>query len=230
MNASARRPVALSPLHHVHVELGAEMEPVDGWLRPARYGDTDEELAAVRSAVGVCDVSPMGKLSLQGNGLDALLGSAFPDAAPPAVGQAVRVVDETVVARLAGDEALVTTTTGRPERLGESAAGGVDGCAHVVDVTSALAAVRVVGAANAPNLLAALTELDVSTGRVPRHLLHAVAVRGDTRHAGAAQRGGAARLHAPVRPRVRRLHVGVDHGGGRALRPRALRDSKPWAG
>ena len=166
MNASASPPVALSPLHHAQVELGAEMALIDGWLRPARHGGADEELAAMRSAVGVCDVSPIGKLSLQGTGMDALLSNAFPDSRLPAVGRAVRVDDETVVARLAHDEALLTTTAGRPERLGVSTADAGDVCAHVVDVTSALAAVRVAGP-RAPDLLAALTELDVSADAFP---------------------------------------------------------------
>ena len=66
MSPAASRPVALSPLHRRHVELAAEMELVDGWRRPVRYRPTDEELAAVRSGVGVCDVSPMGKMALLG--------------------------------------------------------------------------------------------------------------------------------------------------------------------
>lgn len=160
MNASASRPVALSPLHHVHVELGAEMELVDGWLRPVRYGDADEELAAVRAAGGVCDVSPMGKLSLQGDTLDAVLGNVFPDIAPHKVGRAVLVDDDSAVARLAHDEALVTTSS-RRLTFCETLTAGAPGRAHVVDVTSSLAAVRIVGPP-APDLLAALTELDVS--------------------------------------------------------------------
>ena len=166
MTASASRPVALSPLHHRHVELGADMAPIDGWLRPVRYGDADEEVAAVRSTVGVCDVSPMGKLALLGDSLDALLGNVFPDTDPPEVGRAARVDDETVVARLAHDEALAATAAGRRSRLDETLTASASGCAHVVDVTSALAAVRIMGP-RAPDLLAALTELDVAPDAFP---------------------------------------------------------------
>ena len=160
MSPAASRPVALSPLHGQHVELGAEMELVDGWLRPVRYTSADEELAAVRSGVAICDVSPMSKLALLGNGLDALLSAVLPKSAPLAVGRAAPVDDETLVARLARDEALVTTAAGLPpwlaERLDDDG-----GCAHVVEVTSALAAVRIAGP-RAPHLLAALTELNTA--------------------------------------------------------------------
>ena len=161
MTADAVRPVALSPLHQRHVELGAEMELVDGWRRPVRYAASDEELAAVRSRVGVCDVSPVGKLALLGDGLDAPLGAVFPDSTPPAVGRASRVDEETIVARLARDEALVTTAAGHALSLSERLTAGAEGCAHVVDVTSALAAVRIAGP-RSTDLLAALTELDVA--------------------------------------------------------------------
>ena len=161
MSAAPSRPVGLSPLHSRHVELGAEMELVDGWQRPVRYAASDEELAAVRSGVGVCDVSPMGKLALLGDGLDAPLSAVLPNSAPPEVGWVAPVDDETFVARLARDEALVTTAASRPLRLSETLTAGAAGCAHVVDVTSALAAVRVAGP-RAPDLLAALTELDLA--------------------------------------------------------------------
>ena len=161
MSPAASRPVALSPLHGQHVELGAEMELVDGWLRPVRYTSADEELAAVRSGVGICDVSPMSKLALLGDGVDALLNAVLPESAPLAVGRSARVDDETFVARLARDEALVTTAAGLPPWLAERLTAGTTGCAHVVEVTSALAAVRIAGP-RAPNLLAALTELNVA--------------------------------------------------------------------
>ncbi len=157
MSPAASHPVALSPLHYRHVELGAEMELVDGWRRPVRYAPADEELAAVRSGVGVCDVSPMGKLALLGNGLDALLSAVLPDSPPPSVGRTVRIDDGTTAARLAHDEALVTTSGVRSLRLTPGAAG----CAHVVDVTSALAAVRIAGP-RSPDLLAALTEMNAA--------------------------------------------------------------------
>ena len=160
MSAPGIRPAALSPLHRRHVELGAEMASVDGWLRPVRYASADEEIAAVRSGVGVCDVSPMGKLSLLGDGLDALPGGVLGDGPLPAVGWAARIDDDTFVARLALDDALVITLAGRRAGLIDSLSASAAGCAHVVDVTSALAAVRIIGP-RAPGLLAALTQLDV---------------------------------------------------------------------
>ena len=222
MSPAASRPVALSPLHYRHVELGAEMELVDGWRRPVRYAPTDEELAAVRSGVGVCDVSPMGKLALLGDGLDELFSAVFPNSPPPSVGRTVRVDDGTTAARLARDEALVTTAGVRSVRLTAGAAG----CAHVVDVTLRFGRCTNRGPTGA-RPADRLDGDERGPARVRRRKLRSVAVRRDTRHAGAARRGGAARLHPLLRPRVRRLHVGVDHGGRRALRPCPLRNRSP---
>ena len=73
----------------------------------------------------------------------------------------MQVDDGTAAARLARDEALVTTAAGRPSRLSETLTPGAAGCAHVVDVTSALAAVRIAGP-RSPDLLAALTEMNAA--------------------------------------------------------------------
>lgn len=159
MTLPRSRPVALSPLHHRHVELGAQMELIDGWLRPMCYASADDELSAVRSGVGICDVSPMGKLSLLGE-VDALLSGVLPGRPLPAVGRSARIDDDGFVARIAHDEALVTTAVGGASAVEERLTESASGCAYVVDVTSALAAVRIVGP-RAPELLAALTELDV---------------------------------------------------------------------
>ncbi len=154
-------PVALSPLHHQHVELGAEMELIDGWLLPSRYTSADKELVGLRSDVGICDVSPMGKLSLQGDNVDALLGGLFPKAAKLEIGQAVQANDEAAVARLTQDETWLTTAASHPRSMSERLATDAEGCWHVVDITSALAAVRIVGP-KTRHVLSAVTELDVS--------------------------------------------------------------------
>lgn len=68
------QPVRRTALHDWHVRNGAVMQPTGAWLRPFFYpkpGETGwepilREARAVRSAVGICDVSTLGKIDLQG--------------------------------------------------------------------------------------------------------------------------------------------------------------------
>ncbi|WP_018635808.1 glycine cleavage system aminomethyltransferase GcvT [Parafrankia elaeagni] len=59
-----------SPLHERHVELGAKLAAFGGWQMPIEYAGRGvlAEHAAVRSAVGVFDVSHLGKARVAGPG------------------------------------------------------------------------------------------------------------------------------------------------------------------
>jgi aminomethyltransferase len=65
-------PVSLlhSPLHARHLALGAKLGEFGGWAMPLEYagGGVLAEHAAVREAVGIFDVSHLGKASVQGAG------------------------------------------------------------------------------------------------------------------------------------------------------------------
>ena len=67
---SAGAELLRSPLHSRHVALGAKMADFGGWLMPIEYpgGGVLKEHAAVREAVGVFDVSHLGKASVTGPG------------------------------------------------------------------------------------------------------------------------------------------------------------------
>lgn len=58
------------PLHEWHVENGAKMAEFGGWLMPLQYGGGGvvAEHTAVRTAVGLFDVSHLGKASIKGAG------------------------------------------------------------------------------------------------------------------------------------------------------------------
>jgi len=64
-------------LREVHVRMGARMGEFAGWELPIDYGSSVAEVRAVREAVGVFDVSHMGRLTIVGNnaaeGLQSLL-------------------------------------------------------------------------------------------------------------------------------------------------------------
>lgn len=66
-------PVRRTPMHRLHVDAGAQLMPAGHWLRPAWYGAADErdaaiarEVAAVRTGVGMIDVSTLGKIEICG--------------------------------------------------------------------------------------------------------------------------------------------------------------------
>ncbi|HSR45932.1 MAG TPA: glycine cleavage system aminomethyltransferase GcvT [Acidimicrobiia bacterium] len=62
-----------SPLHAVHESLGARFVDFSGWDMPVQYEGVLAEHAAVRSNVGVFDVSHLGRFDLSGPGSTELL-------------------------------------------------------------------------------------------------------------------------------------------------------------
>src|SRR5205809_7592166 len=55
-----------TPLHDLHVKLGARMVPFAGWEMPVQYEGVIPEHKAVRTDCGVFDVSHMGELEIEG--------------------------------------------------------------------------------------------------------------------------------------------------------------------
>ena len=166
-------PVRLSAMHRQHLELGAVMVESDGWQRPARYIRAEQELQQLQKAVGLCDISPVGKLSLQGDDLDSLLNAAFPDMRPLDPGAVSQqgigsepALQSIVLARLAEDEALVLTDPNRAPSVAETLGERPHECTHIVDITSALAAVRITGPLG-HLLLASVSELDTASEVLP---------------------------------------------------------------
>lgn len=62
-----------SPVHDRHVALGAKFAEFGGWLMPLQYKGVVAEHTAVRTAVGVFDVSHLGKVRVLGPGSVAYL-------------------------------------------------------------------------------------------------------------------------------------------------------------
>ncbi len=62
-----------TPLHALHLALGARMVDFGGWEMPAHYGSQIEEHHAVRRRAGVFDVSHMCVIDLHGAGVRGLL-------------------------------------------------------------------------------------------------------------------------------------------------------------
>ena len=168
-----RTPVALSAMHHRHVAHGAVMVVSEGWQRPARYAGVEEEIEQVRQAVGLCDVSQVGKVKVQGQAVDSLLKAALPNMRPLPVGRLSQQklswesgAESVLLARLADDEVMVLTPPGRAPGVSEALSQVTEHCSHAVDITSALAGVMLAGPL-AHQLLAGLTEVDTSPDAFP---------------------------------------------------------------
>ncbi|MBH0780034.1 glycine cleavage system aminomethyltransferase GcvT [Nocardia bovistercoris] len=65
------------PIHDVHVESGASFAPFGGWEMPVSYAGTVGEHRAVRAAVGLFDVSHLGKATVAGPGAAEFVNAAL---------------------------------------------------------------------------------------------------------------------------------------------------------
>ncbi|MET7770301.1 glycine cleavage system aminomethyltransferase GcvT [Nocardia sp. NPDC005366] len=65
------------PIHGVHIELGAGFAPFGGWEMPVSYAGTVAEHQAVRTTVGLFDVSHLGKATVRGPGAAEFVNSAL---------------------------------------------------------------------------------------------------------------------------------------------------------
>jgi len=125
------QPIRRTALHAWHVAHGALMQPAGDWQRPFYYlqpGETPwqailREARTVRASVGLCDVSTLGKIDIQGvdaaRFLDRIYANTF-STLPVGrcrYGLMLRedgmVFDDGTCARLAEDHYVMTTTTGQ---------------------------------------------------------------------------------------------------------------------
>jgi aminomethyltransferase len=116
-------------LNAVHRQMGAKMVEFNGWDMPVEYpsaGGIIAEHNAVRSGVGIFDVSHMGDIRLQGpEALAAVQHISMNDASRLAVGQAQysamlyprgTFVDDVIVHRLGEDDYLLVINAGTREK------------------------------------------------------------------------------------------------------------------
>jgi aminomethyltransferase len=69
MDASLKK----TPLYDWHVAHGGRMVDFSGWAMPVQYASIIEEHLAIRSAVGIADISHMGRLRFEGPGAAVFL-------------------------------------------------------------------------------------------------------------------------------------------------------------
>jgi aminomethyltransferase len=130
LSASTTTPtIRKTALNAVHRQMGAKMVDFNGWDMPVEYpsaGGIIAEHNAVRTGVGIFDVSHMGDILLQGpEALAAVQHISMNDASRLAIGQAQysalpypqgTFVDDVIVHRLGEDEYLLVINAGTREK------------------------------------------------------------------------------------------------------------------
>ena len=188
---AAFRPTRLTPSHAWAAERGATFVETGAWLRAqwfARDGErtwretVDREVRAVRSGVGVCDVTTLGKIDVQGADAGAFLDRAYANTfSTLAVGR-VRyglmlredgfAMDDGTAARLDEHRYVVTTTTANAGSVFRH----LEFCrqclwpeldVHLVSTTDAWAQYAVAGPRARDLVALAADELDVSDEEFP---------------------------------------------------------------
>lgn len=171
------QPVRRSPLHDWHVAHGATPLVAGAWIRPDHYGDPDAEARAVRTGVGIIDVTPLGKFEIRGPDVPELLELLYVNRwRKLAVGQ-VRygvmctedgvVFDDGVTGRLDDSRYLLTATSSGATAVGEwierwLQTEGARWRVHVVDMTDAYASINVAGPRSRELMARVTTDLDLS--------------------------------------------------------------------
>jgi aminomethyltransferase len=144
-----------TPLNKAHKALGARMVEFAGWEMPVQYESALQEHIAVRKAVGLFDVSHMGRVRIKGPDAVALVQRvSCNDAARLADGQAQYsgllnpaggFIDDIIVHRVAGEHFMIcVNASGREKDLAwfkEHREGRVD----VIDESDATAQIAVQG-------------------------------------------------------------------------------------
>src|SRR3954451_21894568 len=77
MTTSPSSELKRSPLHERHGALGAKFAEFGGWEMPLEYAGVLKEHAAVRDAVGIFDVSHLGKVRVRGPGARDLVNATL---------------------------------------------------------------------------------------------------------------------------------------------------------
>ena len=184
------RPFRLTPSHKWAETHGADFVEAGAWLRAQWFrkgsekgwrDSVDREVEATRGSVGICDVTTLGKIDIQGRDAAAFLNKVYANGfAKLAVGK-VRyglmmredgiVMDDGTTARLGENHFIMTTTTANAgpvfrhmEFARQCLWPGMD--VHLISTTDGWAQFAVAGP-NARNLLSKIVDMDISNEAFP---------------------------------------------------------------
>ena len=161
-----QEPKKRTSLHHVHKDLGGKMMWTGAWRRPHSYGDDPgAEARHVHRALGLIDVSTLGKILVTGPDAGAFLDRVYPNRFSDLkvgrtrygvlTGDAGRIMDDGVVARIDDETFYVSATSTGADGVYQwftwwNAVWFMD--VQFANLTGALAAINVAG----PNARAAM--------------------------------------------------------------------------
>ena len=226
-------PFRRTALHEEHLRLGATMDRFGGWWRPWHYGDPTAEYWAVREAVSLGDVSPLGKLIVSGPDVVEFLERLYPttieDIRPGRsryvllLNERGHVIDDGMVCRQSETRFVLTFTSGgaaNAEAWMRDWAETWGIRVHILDRTMALAAINVTGP------LAGLLLERMGVAEPPKFLQHRhLDVAGITCHVMRLSFTGEAsyELHHSVQRSVELWQALMDAGHTLGVRPHGLK-------
>ena len=160
-------------LNSVHRQLGAKMVDFGGWDMPVEYSGLIAEHMAVRTGVGLFDVSHMGDIQLRGpESLDAIQHICMNDASKLQVGQAQysamlypqgTFVDDVIVHKFSDNDYLIVINAGTREKdFGWVKSNAQKFHCHVSDYSDYYTQLAIQGP-KAAETLQKLTNVDLST-------------------------------------------------------------------
>lgn len=171
--SESTEPLKKTPLNDVEKELGGKMVDFGGWELPVQYSGILDEHEAVRTRVGVFDVSHMGELLVKGpEALELLQRSTSNDVSKLEDGRIHYngllypnggFVDDILIYRIAADDYFVVVNASNTDKDFEwlrQQAEGVD--ANVQNVSADYAQLAVQGP-ESERVLQPMTDVDLST-------------------------------------------------------------------
>ena len=219
-------------LHDEHLALGARMDRFGGWWRPWNYGDHEAEYWAVREGVSLGDVSTLGKMVVSGPDVVEALERLYPthvaDIRPGRsryvllLNERGHLIDDGMIVRESDTRFVLTFTSGGASAAEIWVRDWLETWnlrVHVLDRTTALAAINVTGP-RAGELLAR-----VGVAEAPRFLQHVHAeVAGVPCHVMRLSFTGEAsfELHHPVDRAVELWRALMDAGRSMGVKPHGL--------
>jgi len=158
-----------TPLYDFHVDSGAKMTPFAGYLMPIQYTDIIEEHMAVRTKVGIFDVSHMGEVLISGSDALGNINDLFTNDFTSMSDGRVRyspmcnpdggVIDDLLIYRLSRDEYLVVVNASNREKDVAWMQSHLFGQVKLQDISDAVAQIALQGP-RARTVLAKLTRAD----------------------------------------------------------------------
>lgn len=160
-----------TPLYESHKNLGARIVPFAGWEMPVSYGGILEEARAVRTGVGLFDISHMGRLIVQGDGaLDLLHRTTTNDVVALSPGHAQYslitnpqggIIDDIIVYRNAVDSFTIVLNASNTDKDIAWFRDHAQDSVSFTDFTESTAMIAVQGP-SAPALIERLSGKDIS--------------------------------------------------------------------